>query len=189
GHTMVEGENLLLNERPDACILRISLPMGVSFNGHAGAVDWIQSRFQKNKPATLYFDEVRTPTYVECLNQAIAAVLSNQLAGIYHCGGPHKMSLFEIAQVVNRIGGYPPELLQGCPRIEAGPVPPRAGNVTMNSSKLLRAMPELTIDPWPLCPEHVPTHRNWHFERGHDEQGSLKKLQETLYAKPFGQNL
>ena len=188
GQTMVKGEDLLLSERPAACILRISLPMGVSFNGHAGAVDWIQSRFQKDKPATLYFDEIRTPTYVECLNQVIATVLNNRLAGIYHCGGPRKMSLFEIAQVVNRIGGYRPELLQGCPRIEAGPMPPRAGNVTMNSAKLLRAIPELTIDPWPLCPAHVPTHRNWHFERPATEAGSLKKLQETLYAKPQSQN-
>ena len=51
--------------------LRISLPMGVSFNGHAGAIDWIQSRFKKSKPATLYFDEVRTPTYTDCLNRAV----------------------------------------------------------------------------------------------------------------------
>ena len=36
--------------------------------GHAGAIDWIQSRFKKGRPATLYFDEVRTPTYTDCLN-------------------------------------------------------------------------------------------------------------------------
>ena len=53
GKTMVESEQLVLASRPDACILRISLPMGVSFNGHAGAIDWIQSRFSKYRPATL----------------------------------------------------------------------------------------------------------------------------------------
>ena len=58
---MWEAEQLISNVRPEACILRISLPMGISFNGHAGAIDWIQSRFQKLKPATLYYDEVRTP--------------------------------------------------------------------------------------------------------------------------------
>src|SRR5262249_21029875 len=42
------------NSESSATILRISLPMGISFNGHAGAIDWIQSRFKKNKPATLY---------------------------------------------------------------------------------------------------------------------------------------
>ena len=60
GKTMAEAERILANTA--AAVLRISLPMGVSFNGHAGAIDWIQSRFKKGKPATLYFDEVRTPT-------------------------------------------------------------------------------------------------------------------------------
>ena len=38
GKTMVDGEQLVAEARPDACVLRISLPMGVSFNGHAGAI-------------------------------------------------------------------------------------------------------------------------------------------------------
>ena len=63
GATMAAAESLLLSQRPDACIFRISLPMGVSFNGHAGAIDWIQSRFAAGRPATLYFDEIRTPHY------------------------------------------------------------------------------------------------------------------------------
>jgi len=65
-------------------------------------------------------------------------VLASNLAGLYHAGGPQRLSLFEIAQVVNRVGSYDPRLLMGCQRIEAGPVPPRAGDVSMNSSKLSR---------------------------------------------------
>ena len=71
GETMVDAEQMFASERPDACILRISLPMGVSFNGHAGAIDWIQSRFAKSLPATLYYDEIRTPTYTDCLNHSV----------------------------------------------------------------------------------------------------------------------
>src|SRR5207244_2707013 len=47
GKTMVAAEQLFEREYPAACTLRISLPMGVSFSGHAGAIDWIQSRFKK----------------------------------------------------------------------------------------------------------------------------------------------
>ncbi|NLE40019.1 MAG: sugar nucleotide-binding protein, partial [Pirellulaceae bacterium] len=61
GKTMAAAERLVLATAPDTCILRISLPMGVSPNGHAGAIDWIASRFKKSRPATLYFDEIRTP--------------------------------------------------------------------------------------------------------------------------------
>ena len=42
--------------------------MGRSFNRHAGAIDWIQSRFRNRRPATLYFDEVRSCTYTDDLN-------------------------------------------------------------------------------------------------------------------------
>ena len=137
---MVSAEQLLADWMPAACTLRISLPMGVSFNGHAGAIDWIQSRFKKGRPATLYFDEVRTPAYTDCLNRLYERVLASDLCGVYHAGGPLPLSLYEIAQIVNRVGGYDPKLLMGCPRIEAGPIPPRAGNVTMNSAALAEAL-------------------------------------------------
>jgi dTDP-4-dehydrorhamnose reductase len=184
GKTMAEGEQLVLGMRPDACVLRISLPMGISFNGHAGAIDWIQSRFAAGKPATLYFDEVRTPTYVECLNRVMADVLSGELSGLFHCGGPRPVTLFQIAQIVNRVGGYPPELLHGCPRIEAGPMPPRAGDVTMDSSRLAAALGYSPFVQWPFDDRHFPTGRDWHFERKSGWRGSRQLLREVLYNRP-----
>jgi dTDP-4-dehydrorhamnose reductase len=204
GKTMAEAERILLGEaltskaltsgqgappntpptgrRFEPAILRISLPMGVSFNGHAGAIDWIQSRFKKDKPATLYYDEVRTPTYTDCLNRLLADVLSRpHMSGLFHAGGPRRLSLFEIAQIVNRVGGYDPDLLHGCPRIEAGPLPPRAGDVSMNSSKLARALGYDPFDPWPLDDDHVPTHREWHYE---GPRGTPELLKQVLYHNP-----
>lgn len=185
GATMVAAEQLVLQQRPDAAILRISLPMGISFNGHAGAIDWIQSRFMKDKPATLYFDEVRTPTYCQCLNETIEDVLVSDLRGVYHCGGPRRLSLYEIAQIVNRVGGYDPELLIGCPRIDAGPMPPRAGNVTMDSSRLTAAIGRTPFLPWPLIGNQVPDSVDWHFDRSSDlRPGSPQRIIDELYLRP-----
>jgi len=165
-------------------VLRISLPMGVSFNGHAGAIDWIQSRFKKGRPATLYFDEVRTPAYTDCLNRLFERVLASDITGLYHAGGPRALSLYEIAQVVNRVGGYDPKLLMGCQRIEAGPIPPRAGDVTMISKALADALgDEESLDGWPNNESFVPTHRDWHHERT-GESGSLELLKRVLYRNP-----
>jgi len=183
GQTMVEGEQLLAAAEPNACTLRISLPMGISFNGHAGAIDWIQSRFKHNKPATLFFDEIRTPTYTDCLSGLCDAVLASDLRGIYHAGAPRKLSLYQIAQVVNRVGGYNPKCLRGCPRIEAGPMPPRAGNVSMDSSRLAAAIGFEPFDPWPLEEQFVPTHPEWHYER-ENFTGSKALLAEVLYRNP-----
>ncbi|HET6880721.1 MAG TPA: sugar nucleotide-binding protein [Pirellulales bacterium] len=185
GKTMVAAEGLLTAEAPWACTLRISLPMGVSFNGHAGAIDWIQSRFKKLKPATLYFDEVRTPTYTDCLNELCETMLGNRLTGLFHAGGPRPLSLFQIAQVINRVGGYPADHLMGCPRAAAGPIPPRAGDVSMNSDKLTRALGYVPFHSWPYDDALVPTHRDWHHERPRGWPGSKAFLEEVLYRNPL----
>ena len=94
GKTMVQAEDLLLAEVPDAALLRISLPMGPSFNHHAGAIDWIQSRFRADRPATLYFDEVRSCTYCGDLNKVFEAFLASEERGMFHCGGPRASTLY-----------------------------------------------------------------------------------------------
>jgi dTDP-4-dehydrorhamnose reductase len=185
GKTMVAAEQLIFERLPQACTLRISLPMGISFNGHAGAIDWIQSRFKKSKPATLYFDEVRTPTYTDCLNRLCEVVLASELTGLFHAGGPRPLSLYNIAQVINRVGGYDPRHLMGCPRVEAGPIPPRAGNVALDSSKLAAALGYEPFHAWPYDASLVPTHTQWHFERPAHEPSGKHWLAEVLYRNPL----
>jgi dTDP-4-dehydrorhamnose reductase len=181
GKTMVEGERLIASALPGAAILRISLPMGPSFNRHAGAIDWIDSRFRAGRPATLYFDEVRSCTYADDLTRVFARFLVGNEEGLYHLGGPRPTTLYQIGQIVNRVGGYDPRLLKGCPRIEAGPMPPRAGNVSMDSGKLLRLLGVNPFRPWPAAEELYPTHQRWHEERLEGERGSFHRIVEQLY--------
>ena len=184
GKTMVAGEEAILAADPTACILRISLPMGTSFSGHAGAIDWIVSRFKKSRPATLYFDEIRTPTYTDCLNRLCQRMLANGLSGIFHAGARRRLSLFQIAQIINRVGGYPAECLMGIPRHQAGPIPPRAGNVCMDCRKLIDALGYDPFDPWPYDEALVPTHADWHRERPAGEPRSPQQLHRVLARNP-----
>ncbi|MBM4000973.1 MAG: sugar nucleotide-binding protein [Planctomycetes bacterium] len=184
GKTMAQSERIILNERAESCVLRISLPMGESFNGHAGAIDWIQSRFRQGKPATLYYDEIRTPTYTDCLNRVAHAVLASDLRGLFHAGGPRPLTLYQIAQIVNRLGGYDPGLLEGCLRRDAGPIPPRAGNVSMNSERLGEALGYEPFAPWPLDDRWAPDGERWHAARTGPE-GSPARIAERLYRNPL----
>jgi dTDP-4-dehydrorhamnose reductase len=187
GKTMAASEQIITATDPAACILRISLPMGVSFSGHAGAIDWITSRFKKSRPATLYLDEIRTPTYTDCLNRLYELMLTNTMGGIFHAGARRRMSLYEIAQVINRVGGYDPDCLLGTPRFDAGPMPPRAGNVCMDCSKLIDALGYDPFDPWPYCDSLAPTHFDWHRERPADEERSPEQLYRVLCKNPLRQ--
>jgi dTDP-4-dehydrorhamnose reductase len=181
GKTMVEAENAFLELLPQSAVLRISLPMGPSFNRHAGAIDWIESRFRADRPATLYYDEVRSCTYVEDLDLVFERFLAGDESGLYHLGGPQPSTLYQIAQIVNRVGGYAPELLKGCYRIEAGPMPPRAGDVSMCSEKLVRLFGEHPFRPWPVGDDLRPTDRRWHFERPANEARSVTQIHSRLY--------
>lgn len=189
GKTMALGEQEVLSLHPDAAILRISLPMGPSFNRHAGAIDWIQSRFRAGRPATLYFDEVRSATYCDDLNRAFAHFLRGGDAGLFHAGGPRPITLNQIGQVVNKAGGYDAALLRGCLRHEAGPLPPRAGNVSMNSGKLIARLGGDPFHPWPAGDELVPTDREWHHRREAGWPGSFAYLAARLYRPPGGESV
>ena len=184
GRTMAAAEDVVLNDDPAACILRISLPMGVSPNGHAGAIDWITSRFKKSRPATLYFDELRTPSYTDCMNQLYETMLAGEFRGIYHAGGPRSLTLYQIGQIINRVGGYRPECLMGIPRCQAGAIPPRAGNVTMNSRKLIDALGYEPLGPWPWSDALVPADLEWHYRRPAAEPGSPECLHRLLCNNP-----
>ncbi|MEN6496596.1 MAG: SDR family oxidoreductase [Thermoguttaceae bacterium] len=184
GKTMVAGEQVVLEADPSACVLRISLPMGISFGGHAGAIDWITSRFKKGRPATLFTDEIRTPTYTDCMNALYETALAQDLGGLYHAGGPRRLSLYQIAQLINRLGGYDSKLLWGLPRGDAAPIPPRAGNVSMDSTKLIRALGYDPFDPWPFDDALVPTDRNWHHERPAGEPSSPQYMLDVLACNP-----
>jgi dTDP-4-dehydrorhamnose reductase len=179
GKTMVTAEQLFAGLVPEAALLRISLPMGPSFNGHAGAIDWIQYRFRNGWPATLYFDEVRSCTYCDDLNRVFERCLGGDESGLYHLGGPRGVTLYQIGQIVNRVGGFDPALLKGCPRVAAGPVPPRAGNVTMCSAKLIGLLGAQPFRPWPVAV--FPVDREWHRDRPPGEEGSRRAIEGKLY--------
>src|SRR5262249_54263817 len=154
-----------------------------SFNRHAGAIDWIGSRFRNGRPATLYYDESRSCTYTDDLNRVFEGFLAGTEAGIYHVGGPRAITLYRIRQIVNRVSGYDPLLLKGCYRIEAGPLPPRAGNVSMSSAKLIAALGYNPFHAWPVGDDMIPTNRSWHADRKNGA-GSFQQIVERLYHYP-----
>jgi len=74
-------------------------------------------------------------------------------------------------------------LLIGCPRHAAGPIPPRAGNVAMDSGKLRAALGYEPLDPWPADDRWMPTDADWHRRR-FGEPGSPALLAKVLYRNP-----
>ena len=181
---MAEGETAVLSRDPGAAVLRISLPMGPSFNGHAGAIDWIQSRFRAGRPATLYYDEVRSATYCDDLNRVFAYFLGSADAGVYHLGGPACADAQPDRanrQQGGRLRGFAAARLLA-PR--GRPHPAVRGNVSMNSDKLIALLGGNPFHGWPLHEELLPTDGEWHHRRPAGWRGSPAFLEEQLYRNP-----
>jgi dTDP-4-dehydrorhamnose reductase len=135
GKTFAEAEKYIL-KRPNCCIVRLGLPLGDSINGNKGAVDWIESRFKRRLPVTLFFDEYRSCVSCEAIGSIAVAILNLKLKGLFHFGGEKGWSLYEIGKYVLRKGNYPSGLLNGIMRNQEKGGPPRIGDVSLNSTKM-----------------------------------------------------
>ncbi|MHC4926231.1 MAG: SDR family oxidoreductase [Planctomycetota bacterium] len=135
GKTFYEAEQVL-TQYADACIVRLGLPLGDSITGDKGAIDWIKSRLTKNRPVTLFYDELRSCVGCDQIAEMTTALLNLNPTGLYHFGGEKPWQLYEIGQYVQQKYQTAPELLKGIYRHEEQNGPPRLGDVTMNSNKL-----------------------------------------------------
>ena len=145
GPINVAGKTILLAENEvrnctDSCIIRLGLPLGDSINGKKGAIDWIEGRFKRNLPVTLFFDEYRSCVYCNEIDNVVLFAMIFGLRGLFHFGGKKRWSLYNIGEYVLKKGGYSPNLLKGIMRNKEVNGPPRIGDVSLNSSRLMDIM-------------------------------------------------
>jgi dTDP-4-dehydrorhamnose reductase len=139
------GKTYLLAEQEIAkalrrSIVRIGLPMGDSIQGKKGAVDFIEGRLRRNLPMSLFHDEYRSCIGCDDLAEGVVSLLFMEVEGLYHVGGPHAVSLYEIGERILNRGNYRKEALRKLSRKEDVNGPPRIGNVHLNSGKAERRL-------------------------------------------------
>ncbi len=137
----VVGQTYALAEKeikraPRCGIVRLGLPMGGSIQGEKGAVDFIEGRLKRGLPMSLFHDEYRS--CIDCCELAgiVAELLLKETQGLFHLGGPHPVSLYEIGRRILEKGRYKNEALKKWSRQDDVDGPPRIGNVHLNSSRV-----------------------------------------------------
>lgn len=109
GQTKLAGEQACIRENPNAIILRTS---------------WVYSKFGTNFVKTMcrlmqerdslnvVNDQIGSPTYAADLAKAILTIITqpNWQAGIYHYSNEGKMSWYELALAIKKIGGFQCEI-------------------------------------------------------------------------------
>jgi dTDP-4-dehydrorhamnose reductase len=141
----VVGKTYLLAEKEIAkarrhSIIRIGLPMGDSIQGKKGAIDFIEGRLKRGLPMSLFHDECRSCIPCADLADAVVSLLSLEVEGLFHVGGPLPVSLYEIGERILQRGNYRRDALRKCSRKDDINGPPRIGNVHLNSAKAERVL-------------------------------------------------
>jgi len=135
GKTIADAEKIISTCK-SYCIVRLGLPIGASITGDKGAIDFIESRFKKSLPVTLFTDEFRSCIDCEDIRETVYKLILNKFQGVFNLGGPAAVSLHNIGEWILNKGGYDLSLLKGILRCEEVNGPPRIGNVSLNSSKI-----------------------------------------------------
>jgi dTDP-4-dehydrorhamnose reductase len=134
GKTYLGAEREIMRS-PVWTIVRLGLPMGDSIQGKKGAVDFIEGRLKRNLPMSLFHDEWRSCLDCEELADIVVELFSRSVQGLYHCGGPSPVSLFEIGKQILEKRNYNKNALRTWSRHDDINGPPRIGNVHLNSHK------------------------------------------------------
>ena len=96
GKQKLKAEQYVLKVFPEAIIARMPLMYGLPKNGFGFMSAWLRD-LQEGKNIYCFTDEYRTATSGGDAAQGIFALLKNEASGVFHLGGPERMSRFDFS--------------------------------------------------------------------------------------------
>jgi dTDP-4-dehydrorhamnose reductase len=146
GRTKLQGEEAVRAAFPEAAVVRLPLMVGRGHGPRATGSEAIAWALRRGRPMPLFTDEYRTPVDPESVVPALAALLEGRGRGLFHLGGPERVSRYELGQRTARVFGLPESLLAPV-SAETHLGPPRPRDTSLDSA---RARHELGYAPRPL---------------------------------------
>jgi dTDP-4-dehydrorhamnose reductase len=147
GVTKVAAEEAALAADPGAAIVRVALVHGRGFGAQGTASESIAWALRSGSPLRLYTDQFRTPVDPESVAQALSALVQGEARGLFHLGGPERVSRYELGLRTARALGLSADGITAATVETHPPKAPRPADVSLDSS---RAMRELGYRPRPL---------------------------------------
>lgn len=147
GRTKLAGEEALLAADPSAAVARVALVVGRGHGPRGTASENVAWPLSAGRSVRLFADEYRTPVDPESVAKAVALLLESSAAGVFHLGGPERLTRLELGHRIARILGLPAEGIQSGFQVDYPGPDRRPADTSMNSG---RARRELRWTPRPL---------------------------------------
>ncbi len=101
GRTRCAAEAAIIEERPDALIVRHGLGIGPSISGRSGYLDWLRHRTMRGLPTTVISDEVRSAVWAEDLADRVWTLGHSGVAGVRHVVATTASSRVDLARYLD----------------------------------------------------------------------------------------
>lgn len=147
GRTKRAGEEAVLAAYPEAAVARIALVTGRGHGPRGTSSESVAWALAAGRPVSLFTDEYRTPVDAWSVASAVAGLLERGGSGLFHLGGPERLSRFELGRRTARALGLGEAGLVAALQADYPGPEPRAADVALDSS---RARRELGWQPRPL---------------------------------------
>jgi dTDP-4-dehydrorhamnose reductase len=147
GRTKLEGERAVLETLPEAAIARVALVYGRGHGARGTSSESVAWALAAGRTATLFTDEFRTPVDGASVADAVGRILRRGGSGLYHLGGPERLSRYELGARVARLLGLDATGLVPVRQADVPAPEPRPRDVSLDCD---RARRELGWEPRPV---------------------------------------
>ena len=111
GQTKFDGENEVLKVNKDFTIARLSWVYGRTVNNAKNYLDILISDLEQKKSVNLFYDEYRSPVFIDDVCNALLELAANKESGVFHLTGGHKMSRLDFGNKVCEQLGFDKSLI------------------------------------------------------------------------------
>ena len=122
-------------------VVRVSLLYGWSNPAHQNFIDWMWSKLGRGQSLPLFTDQFRTPILSE---EAAAALLKlaerKELTGIFHLGGPERISRYEFGMRVCEQFPFDARCINPDQMSDVPSHIPRPADCSLDSRKIVQAL-------------------------------------------------
>jgi dTDP-4-dehydrorhamnose reductase len=147
GRTKLEGEEAVLATHPGSAVARVALVMGRGFGPRGSASETIAWALRAGRRPALFTDEYRSPVDAASLAAPLEALLTGAHRGLFHLGGPERISRYELGRRVAQVLGRSAEAIDAVRQSDRPSAARRPADVSLDSG---RARRELGYQPRPL---------------------------------------
>jgi dTDP-4-dehydrorhamnose reductase len=147
GRSKLAGERAILGECPQAAVVRVALVHGRGYGPRPTASEAIAWSLRAGRTLRLFVDQYRTPIDPESVAAAVRPLLAGTQRGIFHLGGPERLSRYELGLRCARALRLPEALLEPVRQADRPAGATRPADVSLDCS---RARGLLGWSPRPL---------------------------------------